>query len=93
MEGIIVKNILLIFPPTIIAVITYAKSESTKYFSTLTYLSYGIKISATIINAENSTAVTTKGTSGNIILIEADMAPKSAPILIVLAIISRLDIG
>lgn len=52
-----------------------------------------MKISATIINAENITAVTTKGTSWNMILIEADIAPKSAPILILLAIISRLDIG
>ena len=32
-------------------------------------------------------------TSGNMILTEADIAPRSAPILMVLAIIRRLDMG
>ena len=52
-----------------------------------------MKISEAIIIAENNNDVTTKGIWGKMILIDADMAPKSAPIFIVFAIKRRLDIG
>src|SRR5919109_4901365 len=85
--------ILVMSPPTIIVVNKYVNKKRVKYFSILTYLSYGIKISDASINEVKERVTTTIGNCGMISLTDAAIAPISAPMFIVFAIRRRPAIG
>src|SRR5437870_9419697 len=59
-------NISSHLPLTIRAVITYANKNSVRYFSTFTYLWYGIMISDDITNAAKARLIAVNGTCENI---------------------------
>ena len=81
----VARSISYQFPPTITAVIMYANKERVRYFRSLEYFLYGIRISAARITPTKVKVAIMNGMFGNTNLIDADMAPISAPMFIILA--------